>query len=68
MSTNLSGGLTVANAYALSAAERARAAKIWNRQGRDGFIVVRSAEGAPATAESVRGLHPADLPAPSPKG
>lgn len=34
--------------------------KRWNKYGRDGFIVVRSAEGAMSTPESIRGLWPAD--------
>jgi hypothetical protein len=34
--------------------------KTWDKWGKDGFIVIRSAEGAPSTPEQARGFRPAD--------
>lgn len=56
----------MASVIALGGAERVRATKVWERHRRRGFIVIRSAEGAPATVESVRGLRPADAVTESP--
>jgi hypothetical protein len=41
---------------------RERITKIWNRRGRDGFMIIHSAEGAPSTPDQVRHLYPADSP------
>ncbi|WP_098461553.1 hypothetical protein [Propionicimonas paludicola] len=49
----------VANVYDTTDGEKAWVDKVWNSQGKDGFIVVRSAEGALATRASARGFRPA---------
>lgn len=39
---------------------RAEITKRWEKKGRNGFIIIPSAEGSLSTPEQVRGLYPAD--------